>query len=96
MPHSLGTAWRKAAQALADISDTSVLDAQVLLAHVLNLDHATILTYPERPVSPGDYRRYDDLIQRLQDGTPLPYLVGTRSFYRHDFTVTPNVLMTAS
>lgn len=90
---ALGAAWQAAAARLASASDSPSLDAQLLLGHVLGLDRARLLAYPERPLTPEQGARYEDLVRARATGVPLPYLIGRRAFYRHEFAVTPDVLI---
>jgi release factor glutamine methyltransferase len=86
-------ARQHAAARLAPVSDTAALDAQLLLAHVLDMDRALILAYPERALTADQARRYDDLVSRAADGEPIAYLLGRRAWYDLDLIVTPAVLI---
>jgi len=80
-------------QQLHQISETAILDAQVLLAHTLEKPRSWILAHPEAPL---DNTRYDQIIQaanRMEHGEPLPYVIGHWEFYGLDFHLTPSVLI---
>lgn len=65
----------------------------MLLAHVLGLSRATLLTHPERLLTNGQYADYIALISRRARGYPLPYLTGRAEFCGLEFEVTPEVLI---
>lgn len=83
----------RARAALAGASDSEPLDAPVLLAFVLGVDRAALITHPERTLTPDQSARFRALVARRAAGTPVPYLTGTRAFYGLDFAVTPDVLI---
>jgi release factor glutamine methyltransferase len=81
------------ANRLQTISDTPCLDAQVLLAHGLGKPRSWLLAHPEQPVSPQQLAIFLEAASRLENGEPLPYLLGHWEFYGLDFLVNPNVLI---
>ncbi len=68
-------------------------DAQVLLAHVLEVERSLFYAYPEREVTPEQAKRFFQLIERRKADEPSAYLVGHREFYGHDFLVDKRVLI---
>jgi len=69
------------------------LDAELLLAHVLGVNRAAILTWPDRPLTPKQLTRYRDLLARRAAREPLAYIVGHREFYDLDFIVDARALI---
>jgi release factor glutamine methyltransferase len=69
------------------------LDAELLLAHVLGVNRAAILTWPDRPMTPKQLTRYRDLVARRAAREPLAYIVGHRAFYDLDFVVDARALI---
>jgi release factor glutamine methyltransferase len=69
------------------------LDAELLLAHVLGVNRAAILTWPDRPLTPKQLTRYRDLVARRAAREPLAYIVGHREFYDLDFVVDARALI---
>jgi release factor glutamine methyltransferase len=69
------------------------LDAELLLAHVLRVNRASILTWPERRLTPKQLTAFRDLIERRAGREPLAYIVGHREFFGLDFAVDPRVLI---
>lgn len=84
---------REATKALAPLSETAALDAQSLLAHLLGKPRAWLLAHSEATLSEADRAALESALERLQDGEPLPYVLGHWEFYGLDFSVTPNVLI---
>ena len=78
---ALGEALRLAVDWLrAAGSESPLLDAQVLLAHVASATRATLLAYPERALTPGQAEEYARLVARRATLEPVAYLTGRREF----------------
>jgi release factor glutamine methyltransferase len=69
------------------------LDAQILLGHVLGVQRATLYAYPERDLDDMQWRHYQELVRRRQQGEPVAYLLGHKEFYGLDFVVDRRVLI---
>jgi release factor glutamine methyltransferase len=69
------------------------LDAELLLAHVLDLNRAALFTWPDRRLTPKELTRFRDLVVRRAAREPLAYIVGHREFFGLDFRVDPRVLI---
>ena len=69
------------------------LDAELLLAHVLGVNRAAILTWPERRLTPKQLTRFRDLVARRAAREPLAYVLGQREFFGLGFVVSPAVLI---
>src|SRR5260221_8203378 len=72
---------------------SALLDAQVLLGHVLDVDRATLYTYPERALTAEQERQFFQLIERRERGEPVAYLTGHKEFYGLHFFVDKRVLI---
>jgi release factor glutamine methyltransferase len=72
---------------------SAVLDAQVLLGYVLEVDRATLYTYPERALTSEQEQQFFQLIERRERGEPVAYLTGHKEFYGLDFFVDKRVLI---
>ncbi|MBN1966855.1 MAG: peptide chain release factor N(5)-glutamine methyltransferase [Anaerolineae bacterium] len=92
-PVTVGAALRAAAAAFAESSASPQLDAQSLLGHLLGMERAALLAHPERVLTPEQAQAYATLVRCHANGTPIAYLTGRRAFYRHEFAVTPDVLI---
>jgi len=69
------------------------LDAEILVAHVLQSSRERLHSHPERELTIGQRARLRRLTSRRVARVPVPYLVGEREFYGHMFRVTPAVLI---
>ena len=74
-------------------SDSSRLDAEILLAHVLGLRRLDLYLKFDRSLHEEELSAYRSLIARRGKGEPVAYLVGHREFMGLDFEVTPDVLV---
>jgi release factor glutamine methyltransferase len=90
----VGTALRWATVRLRTASvDSPRLDAEILLAHVLDTNRAHILARPERGLSAIEFDHYRQLVTRRARHEPVAYLVGHHEFYGLDLLVSPAVLI---
>ena len=69
------------------------LDAEVLLAYVLERPRSWVLAHPEATLSPDQEQHLEVCLARLEHGEPLPYVLGHWEFYGLDFLVNPAVLI---
>jgi release factor glutamine methyltransferase len=67
--------------------------ALVLLAHVVQRPKTWLLAHPEAHLSKTQADQLEGLLQRLEVGEPLPYLVGTQEFFGLEFEVNPSILI---
>ena len=67
--------------------------ALILLAHVLQKPKTWVLAHPDFHLNPDQKAHLEQLVSRLQQGEPLPYLTGKQAFFGLDFTVSPSVLI---
>jgi release factor glutamine methyltransferase len=91
------TTLRQALQAataqLADRSLSPRLDAEALLAHVLNVSRAYILAESQRELKTAEQAAFQALIERRAALEPIAYLTGRKEFYGLDFVVDRRVLV---
>ena len=73
--------------------DSPRLDAELLLAHVLDSNRASILAWSERQLTPKQLTRFRDLVVRRASREPLAYIVGHREFYDLGLAVDARVLI---
>ncbi|MBR9805065.1 peptide chain release factor N(5)-glutamine methyltransferase [bacterium] len=74
-------------------SDSARLDAECLLAAVLERDRSYLYAWPERSVSEQQQAVYQALISRRAGGEPVAYLLGYQEFWSLRLRVTPDVLI---
>jgi release factor glutamine methyltransferase len=72
---------------------TPRLDAQLLLAHVLQHDRVYLYTHFDQPLAPDELAAYRALIQRRLGGEPVAYLVGKKEFHSLELDVDARVLV---
>ncbi len=69
------------------------LDAEILVAHVLNSSRVRLHTHPEERLTAAQQRRLARLTGRRAERVPVPYLTGEREFFGYQLKVTPAVLI---
>jgi len=79
-----------AARQLSSTSDTSRLDAELLMAEALHIDRdRLLLSPPDRDVP----QRFWDMVDRRSEGEPVAYITGRRAFWNIELHVGPGVLV---
>jgi release factor glutamine methyltransferase len=78
---------------LEKTSDSPGLDAQVVLARVLEKPRSWVVAHPEAPLTRSRSAALEALVARLEKGKPLPYVLGRWDFFGLEFEVTPDVLI---
>ena len=84
---------REGRRRLEAASPTPVLDAQLLLGHVLGKPRSFLLAWPEHEPEIAQVRRFLELLERRCHGEPVAYLTGRREFWAYEFEVEPAVLI---
>jgi release factor glutamine methyltransferase len=69
------------------------LDAELLLAHVLRLDRAALITDRERGLEPDEARAFMDLAARRREREPIAYILGRKGFRTIELAVDARVLV---
>ncbi|MBE9524413.1 MAG: peptide chain release factor N(5)-glutamine methyltransferase [Chloroflexi bacterium] len=87
------TTLDKIRQRLKPFSESHSLDAQVLLAHILNKPRTWVLAHPETQLSDLQQKQMDAAIAQLESNIPLPYVLGHWEFYGLDFNISPATLI---
>jgi release factor glutamine methyltransferase len=82
-----------ATRRLARTSPSPRLDAELLLAHLLEATRATLLAHDTEPLAEGARVAYEALVARRANGEPVAYLLGRREFWTLTLTVGPGVLV---
>ena len=73
--------------------DTPRLDAEILLARILDKPRTYLMTWPEREVSPNEAQTFEQWVHRRLQLEPVAYILGDQEFYGHLFKVSPAVLI---
>lgn len=69
------------------------LEAEILLAHVLQKNRVYLYANYEKPVNAGERQLYRDFIKRRTEGEPCAYITGQKEFMSLTFKVCPDVLI---
>jgi len=69
------------------------LDAEALLAHVLEKDRSYFRAWPDREIENKQLGQFQQLVKRRADGEPLAYLTGWREFWSLLLQVSPATLI---
>ena len=69
------------------------LNAEVLLAHELQVDRLKLYLNLDQPLSKKEISGYRSLIKRRLQRCPLQYITGIQEFWSLDFHVNPDVLI---
>lgn len=93
-PYSISQALRQAADQLSQLPDAEPrMDAEVLLAHILDVSRTHLFAWPEKALTPEQQTHFDILIAERLKGKPLAYITGWREFWSLEFEVTPATLI---
>ena len=86
--------WVAYGQELLDsCSDSAKLDAQILLAFVLEKERIYLLTWPENTLSKDTIPLYLALLERRVSGEPIAYIIGVKEFWSLPFKVSTATLI---
>ena len=88
---TIKTALTSAATLL--VTDEAMLEAQLLLKHVLNVNRAWLISHESDTLQPNNHEAYRALINRRVNGEPIAYILGVREFYGLSLKVTPATLI---
>jgi release factor glutamine methyltransferase len=69
------------------------LEAEILLAHSLDIDRLHLYLSPDKPLSAGERERFRHLVKRRRSGEPLQQLTGEVSFFGLRFRVDRTALI---
>lgn len=69
------------------------LEAEILLAHALNIKRIQIYTMFDRILTEGELAKFKELILRRVKREPTAYIIGYKSFMSLDFIVNEKVLI---
>ncbi len=73
--------------------DPARLSAELLLAHVLNVQRIKLYTDYERPLTETELASYRELVRRASEQEPIAYLTGKAHFFNLEFRITREVLI---
>lgn len=73
--------------------DSSRLDAELLLGHILGVDRTGVLAHPEASVGDGPAQRFRDVLARREAGEPVAYIRGIKEFHGLAFATDERALI---
>ena len=73
--------------------DSARLDAEILVAHALELERLQLYLQFDRPLAEAELAVIRELVRKRGAHVPVAYLVGEREFYSLPFTVDERVLV---
>lgn len=73
--------------------ETARIDAEIMLAHVINKSREHVLTYPEKRLSKGQVTNFNHAIMRRLHCDPVAYITGSKDFFGLNFLVNEDVLV---
>ena len=73
--------------------DDPRLDAEVLLAHVLNKERIQLYVNYDLPLKEDELKEYRQLVYRRARQIPTAYLIGKKEFMSLDLSVSDDVLI---
>lgn len=89
----ISSAIRDATQRLVSHSESGRLDVEVLIANQLHKPRAWVLAHPEVLLEPDQIVQLENALNLLENGIPLPYVIGSWEFYGLRFKVDNTVLI---
>ncbi len=89
---SISALLQQAKNSLSD-SESPLIDAQILLCHVLDVDRSYFYKAPEEIIPEQLQKKYSDLIEKRCQGIPVAHLTGQREFWSLNLNVSKNTLI---
>jgi release factor glutamine methyltransferase len=69
------------------------LEAEILLAHTLDVERLNLYISPDQPLSSDERSRYRTVVKRRREGTPLQHIIGEVQFFGLRFRVNRDALI---
>lgn len=83
----------EAHQQLLFSSDTPMLDAEILLAAVLQVSRSFLFAFPERELTAAEIISFEKNIELRKQKMPVAYITGHKEFWSLDLIVTRDTLI---
>lgn len=84
---------KEAKTQLRQVSDTPLLDAEVLLAFVLNQSRSYLYAWPHQVVPVTSLQHFNDCLKRRLQAEPIAYLTGLKEFWSLELRVNTHTLI---
>lgn len=89
----IGTLLRQLSDALAGVSDSPRLDAEILLGRAIERPRSYLFAHPDDNLDESAMRRLEQSVERRLAGEPIAYITGTREFWSMELAVNPETLV---
>lgn len=86
-------ALHEAAATLDAVSESAMLDAELLLCQSISLPRSYLFAHPDDVLDNSALERFDALIRRRLDEEPMSYITGTKEFWSMELMVSPATLV---
>lgn len=81
------------ASELESISDSSRLDVEIILCHILQKNRTWLFTWPDKLLSPEQLQLFDTYFLRRKQGEPVAHIIGQREFWSLPLAVNNSTLI---
>jgi len=78
---------------LSVVTETPELEAEILLAHVLNTSRSYLHAFCEARLNEDQVQAYTHYLMRRRHQEPIAYITGSREFWSLDLVVSPDTLI---
>ena len=89
----LDAAIADATERLSQVSESPRLDAEILLCRTIDMPRSYLFAHPEDELDDITLGRFEEVLQRREDGAPMAYIMGVREFWSQEFVVSPATLV---
>lgn len=89
----IGTALADGTERLRSISESPMLDAELLLARAIDVPRSYLIAHPEDTLDPAAVERYFTAIDQRSAGMPIAYIRGEKEFWSMTLFVSPDTLV---
>lgn len=93
MMASIQTALSYGKQILLAEESEAIRSAEILLQHSLEVSRAYLYAHSEQTLSQYEYKRYQTMLTQRQQGMPIAYITGQRSFWTFELGVSTDTLI---
>ena len=90
---SSGSLLKQIQDQLSTHSESPYLDSLVILGHISGNSKSELIAHPSPELTIKQTQDLTKIIEQLQKGIPLPYLLGEWEFYQLKFNITTDVLI---
>ncbi len=90
---TLAKALQENTKILASISETPIIDAEILLSFALSKSKEFLYTYPEYKLTKVELKTYSNYIKKRLRGYSVASITGSKYFYGLEFIVDKNTLI---